>query len=117
MKAKTAAALILLYSVLLFAASMWGALLAGNFSLYTIPVSALLFIGPAIGIYRRVNWCRILLGVWFALILVFFVVMPFRTEFHFRPIYLAYLLGSVAPVYLLFMYRPLKDYTRNVSQP
>src|SRR5258705_110243 len=111
MKAKTAATLILVYSVLLFAASLWGALRAGDFSIYTIPVSGLLFIGPAIGIYRRVNWCRIFLGVWFTLILVFFVVMPFRTDFHFRPIYFAYLLGSGVPVYLLFLYSPLKDYT------
>lgn len=116
MKAKTAATVILVYSVLLFAGSVWGALLANKFSLYTVPVSALLFVGPAIGIYRRVNWCRIFLGVWFVLILVFFVSMPFQTDFNFRPVYLAYLLGSAAPVYLLFMHSPLKDYTRPPDQ-
>jgi hypothetical protein len=117
MKAKIAARFILAYSVFLFVASVWGALHNGNFSIFTVPVSGLLFIGPAMGIYRRINWCRIFLGIWFALMFVFVATLPLKSNFLVRPIYFAYLLGSGVPVYLLFLYAPLKAYTRAVPQP
>ena len=109
--------MILVYALVLFVEAVHGALLTGNFSIYTVPASALLFIGPAIGIYRRTNWCRIFLGFWFVLVLGFFLIMPFTGEFHFRPAYIGLLLGCALPVFLLFFYPPLKHQTQNLSQP
>lgn len=114
MNAKVAAVVILIYSVLLFLGAVWGAILGRDFSIYTIPISALLTIGPAIGIYRRANWCRIFMGVCFASIFALCLSFAFRANFVFRPIYLGILLGSGLPVFLLFFYRPLKDYTRKL---
>lgn len=115
MKAKIAATVILIYAVILFGESVRGALLNGNHSIYTVPVTALLFVGPAIGIYRRINWCRIFLGAWAALVFVIFVSFSFRTDFHFLPSYVGYLLGTALPVFLLFFYPPLKRYTQKVQ--
>jgi hypothetical protein len=116
MKAKAAATVILLYSILLFLAAVCGAVLNRDISITTILVSGVICIGPAIGIYRRANWCRIFLGICFALVLAFFLVLPFtEDEFHFRLTYLAFLAGSGFPVFLLFFYPPLRHYTRNVA--
>ena len=117
MKAKVAATLILLYAVILFVECVRGALLGGDFSISTIPLTGILFIGPAIGIFRRVNWCRIFLGIWSVFAFLIFLVLPFRYEFHFRPAYLGFLLVTGLPVFLLFFYPPLKNYTQNVSRP
>jgi hypothetical protein len=116
LKGKIAATVILVYAILAFVLSLEGALLRRNFSIYTVIVSGLLCIGPAIGIYRRVNWCRIFLGVFFGFIFALCLILPFATDFHFRAVYLVLLLGSGLPVYLLFMYSPLKEHTRKPLQ-
>ena len=116
MNAKAAAIIIMVYAVLLFAGAVHGALIGRNFSIYTIPVTVLLFIGPAIGVYGRVNWCRIFLGIWAVFVFGIFLSFCFRSDFVFRPAYLGFLLGSGLPVFLLFFYPPLKRYTQNVSR-
>src|SRR5262245_19788382 len=100
MKAKAAATLIMLYAIVLFVESVRGALLGGNFSALTIPLTGLLFIGPAIGVFRHVNWCRIFLGIWALFAFVMILVLPFRSDFHFRPAYFGFLLVTGLPVFL-----------------
>jgi len=117
MKGKVAAIIVILYAVVLFAGAVQGAMLRHTLSIYTIPVTALLFIAPAIGVYRRANWCRIFLGVWAVFVFCLFVSFSFRSDFQFRLAYLGFLLGTGIPVFLLFFYSPLKEHTRNVSAP
>jgi hypothetical protein len=118
MKEKAAAIGVLVYAFLLFGWVCWGAVLGGSFNLMTIPVYAVMFIGPAIGIYRRRNWCRKLLGAFCAFVFVLFIVMPLQSdEFHFRLAYLVYLVATGLPVYVLLFWRPLKRYTMNEGEP
>ena len=117
MNAIVAATVILLYSIVCSVGAVEGALRSGEFSIFTIPVSALFFVGPAIGIYRRANWCRIFLGIWFTLVLGYFLSLPFTAGFTFYVWYLALLLASALPVFLLFFYPPLKLHTQNVQRP
>ncbi|MGJ8641071.1 MAG: hypothetical protein ACSHYA_16900 [Opitutaceae bacterium] len=116
MKEKTAAIIILAYTVLLALGVTFGAILGGNFSLMSLPVYLVMFVGPAIGIFRRINWCRVFLGCCFAFVLSIFLILPIRAEeFHFKPTYLLFLLGSGFPVYMLFFWKPLKEYTKVVE--
>jgi hypothetical protein len=43
---------------------------------------------------------------------VFLLILPVKTDFR-----VAWLPGGAVPVYFLFLYAPLKDYTRNVRKP
>ena len=113
MKGRIAAIIVLLYAVILFLAAVWGAVLERDFNLTTIPVAGLLFLGPAIGVYRRTNWCRIFLGIWALFVFGIFVYIPFSSEFHFRVLYIGILVAAGFPVFLLFFYPPLKIYTQN----
>jgi hypothetical protein len=119
MKEKLAATIILAYSILLALGVTFGAILGGNFSLMSLPVYLVMFVGPAIGIMKRKDWCRVFLGCCFAFMLFVFLILPVTAEeFHFKPVYLLFLLGSGIPVYLLFFWKPLKDYTKTeLSEP
>lgn len=113
MKEKIAATIILAYTILLALGVTFGAILGGNFNVMSLPVYLVMFVGPAIGIFRRKDWCRIFLGCCFAFVLSTFLILPITAEeFHFKPAYLLFLLGSVFPVYLLFFWKPLKKYTQ-----
>jgi hypothetical protein len=116
-KAKIAAIVILIYAIILFMGTLQGALLDGGFSFATLPVGVLLFIVPAIGIYRRVNWCRIYLGVWFSFALGICLIRPLNGDFQFALSYFVALVLSALSVFLSFFYSPLKDYTRKQPQP
>jgi hypothetical protein len=113
-KEKTAALVILIYSILLGIGASLGALLGGEFGLMTLPVYLLMFVGPAIGIMKRKDWCRVFLGCCFGFVFVMLCVLPFQgEEFHFKPVILLFYLGSGIPVYLLFFWKPLKRYTKS----
>jgi hypothetical protein len=112
MKEKLAATIILAYTILLALGTTFGAILGGNFSFMSLPVYLVMFVGPAIGIMKRKNWCRVFLGCCFAFILAVSLILPVTAEeFHFKPTYLLFLLGSGFPVYLLFFWKPMKAYT------
>lgn len=115
MKGKIAAILVLIYAVILFLGAVQGAILGRDFSIATIPVTALVVVGPAVGILRRINWCRIVLGIWAVFVFGLVVAFSFRANFHFRPAYLGWLLATGLPVFLLFFYPPLKRHTQHVS--
>ena len=113
MKEKLAATIILAYTILLALGTTFGAILGGNFNFMSLPVYFVLFVGPAIGIMKRKNWCRVFLGCCCAFVLAVFLILPFTAEeFHFKPTYLLFLLGSGFPVYLLLFWKPLKIYTQ-----
>jgi hypothetical protein len=120
-KEKTAALVILIYTIVLALGTTFGAILGGNFSIMSLPIYLIMFVGPAIGIMKKKNWCRIFLGCWFTFVLSIFVILPFRAEeFHFKLTYLLFLIGPGIPVYLLFSWKPLKQYTlieQPISQP
>jgi len=116
MKAKIAATIILLYAILLFGLAVQGAFIDNHFTaLFTIPINGLLFIGPAIGIFRRINWCRILLGIFS--VFVFLICMAISLRLGFRPIHLGFLLITGFPIFLIFFYPPLKNFTKDASLP
>jgi hypothetical protein len=113
MKEKIAATIILAYTILLALGVTFGAILGGNFNAMSLPVYLTLFVGPAIGIYRRKNWCRVFLGCCFAFVLSTFLLLSITAEeFHFKPAYFAFLLGFGFPVYVLLFWKPLKAYTK-----
>jgi hypothetical protein len=116
-KAKLAASVVLLCSILLCLLAAWVALFSDKIALLAVFVVALVFIAPVIGLYLRANWCRIFLGICYTPFFIFFLTLPLSQFFYFRPVYLAALLGSAIPVFLLFFYRPLKTYTRNTPSP
>lgn len=117
MKEKIAASIILAYSILLTLGITFGAILGGNFNFMSLPVYLVMFVGPAIGIMKRKNWCRVFLGCCFAFMLAVFLVLPVTAEeFHFKPVYLLFLIGCGLPVYLLFFWKPLKAYTQ-IEEP
>lgn len=116
-KEKAAATFILIYAIALFVGVCFGALLGRSFGAMTIPVYAVMFVGPAIGIFRRKDWCRVLLGSFCAFVFAILIIIPLRAdEFHVKPAYLGLLAITGFPVYLLFFWKPLKLYTSEEGQ-
>ena len=112
MKAKIAAAIILIYAILFFGIVVRVAFLEPTPAVFCVViVDGILFVGPAIGILRGINWCRILFGVWAIFIFLMSVVLPLDSGF--RPLDFVLIAASGLPLFLTFFYPPLKDFTRN----
>jgi len=120
MKARFTAVVILLYLLLIVASSML------SLVLHQDDIAARIALGfggtgvaAILGVLMRINWCRIFLGIGFALILADVLLLPFfpDSELRFRGRtllgYLATLAITSFPVFLLFFYAPLRNYTRH----
>lgn len=84
-------------------------------------ITTSIFLVPAIGIFKRYNWCRFWLGLSFSFILLQFVWPVITTEalpYDTFSAVASILVPSffALPVYLCFFSKPLKTYTRKIVE-